>query len=396
MLTGPIDATQHLLRAHRPHDGRHRHRRDQRGVRVGRARVGARAASPNLGNVNPNGGAIALGHPVGATGARLVTTALHELERIDGTLRPHHDVLRRRARDRHDHRAVCEARVPSGGPTRRLAERLGYAPDDEAAHRQLRRPRLVARRERRGVRRAARTASRPARRSWSRARGPATPPRSTAARTSACTSRSTPSGRPTAGARSPTHRACSTATAASRARWTTPGTTPTSRRCGGSAGPRSSGPSSGASTSATSTATWARCSCGPSSSTSTSSSPSTSACPLRMARRRRRARRRVPVPRARRGRGRRVPRPLRAARRSAAAHAIERALFDLRPGVTEVYVHPAVDTDELRASHPDWAGPGRGPRVRVPRPVVPRPRRPRRRHAHRLPRAARPPTRRAA
>jgi acetyl-CoA acetyltransferase len=36
--------------------------------------------------VNPNGGAIALGHPVGATGARLITTALHELERTDATL----------------------------------------------------------------------------------------------------------------------------------------------------------------------------------------------------------------------------------------------------------------------------------------------------------------------
>ena len=33
--------------------------------------------------VNPNGGAIALGHPVGATGARLITTALHEMERRD-------------------------------------------------------------------------------------------------------------------------------------------------------------------------------------------------------------------------------------------------------------------------------------------------------------------------
>jgi acetyl-CoA acetyltransferase len=31
--------------------------------------------------VNPNGGAIALGHPLGASGARLVTTAVHELER---------------------------------------------------------------------------------------------------------------------------------------------------------------------------------------------------------------------------------------------------------------------------------------------------------------------------
>ena len=35
---------------------------------------------------------------------------------------------------------------------------------------------------------------------------------------------------------------------------------------------------------------------------------------------------------------------------------IERVLTDLRPGVTEVYFHPAIDTDELRSSHPDWAG----------------------------------------
>ncbi|HKX25828.1 MAG TPA: hypothetical protein VJP08_05855, partial [Actinomycetota bacterium] len=32
-------------------------------------------------NVNPNGGAIALGHPLGASGAKLMTTLLHELER---------------------------------------------------------------------------------------------------------------------------------------------------------------------------------------------------------------------------------------------------------------------------------------------------------------------------
>jgi len=36
--------------------------------------------------INVNGGAIALGHPVGATGSRLITTALHELERTDGEL----------------------------------------------------------------------------------------------------------------------------------------------------------------------------------------------------------------------------------------------------------------------------------------------------------------------
>jgi acetyl-CoA C-acetyltransferase len=40
---------------------------------------------PDMEKVNVNGGAIALGHPVGSTGARLITTALHELERRDGT-----------------------------------------------------------------------------------------------------------------------------------------------------------------------------------------------------------------------------------------------------------------------------------------------------------------------
>jgi acetyl-CoA C-acetyltransferase len=39
---------------------------------------------PDPERVNVNGGAIALGHPVGSTGARLITTALHELERRDG------------------------------------------------------------------------------------------------------------------------------------------------------------------------------------------------------------------------------------------------------------------------------------------------------------------------
>jgi predicted glycoside hydrolase/deacetylase ChbG (UPF0249 family) len=35
---------------------------------------------------------------------------------------------------------------------------------------------------------------------------------------------------------------------------------------------------------------------------------------------------------------------------------IERAIADLPPGVTEIHVHPAVDTPELRAHTPDWAG----------------------------------------
>ncbi|MGV3759174.1 MAG: acetyl-CoA C-acetyltransferase, partial [Actinomycetota bacterium] len=38
----------------------------------------------DLGKVNVNGGAIALGHPLGATGARLMTTLLNELERTGG------------------------------------------------------------------------------------------------------------------------------------------------------------------------------------------------------------------------------------------------------------------------------------------------------------------------
>ncbi|MGX9293495.1 steroid 3-ketoacyl-CoA thiolase [Tsukamurella paurometabola] len=40
---------------------------------------------PDPDKVNVNGGAIALGHPVGSTGARLITTALHELERRDAS-----------------------------------------------------------------------------------------------------------------------------------------------------------------------------------------------------------------------------------------------------------------------------------------------------------------------
>ncbi|MEU8380167.1 steroid 3-ketoacyl-CoA thiolase [Streptosporangium sp. NPDC048865] len=40
---------------------------------------------PDMERVNVNGGAIALGHPVGATGSRLITTALHELERSDSS-----------------------------------------------------------------------------------------------------------------------------------------------------------------------------------------------------------------------------------------------------------------------------------------------------------------------
>jgi len=45
----------------------------------------AQMHEPDMAKVNVNGGAIALGHPVGSTGSRLITTALHELERRDGS-----------------------------------------------------------------------------------------------------------------------------------------------------------------------------------------------------------------------------------------------------------------------------------------------------------------------
>ena len=60
---------------------------------------------PDPDRVNVNGGAIALGHPVGSTGARLLTTALHELERRDSVHRAGHHVRRRRDVHRHHHRA---------------------------------------------------------------------------------------------------------------------------------------------------------------------------------------------------------------------------------------------------------------------------------------------------
>ncbi len=82
MLTGPIPATQKLL--------------DRNGMSIGdidlieinEAFASVLAAwrrehDPDMDRVNVNGGAIALGHPLGSTGARLITTLLHEMERSD-------------------------------------------------------------------------------------------------------------------------------------------------------------------------------------------------------------------------------------------------------------------------------------------------------------------------
>jgi acetyl-CoA acyltransferase len=85
MLTGPIPATRRLL--------------ERNGMRIAdldlieineafASVVGAwrRELHPDMDRVNVNGGALALGHPLGSSGARLITTILHELERSDGEL----------------------------------------------------------------------------------------------------------------------------------------------------------------------------------------------------------------------------------------------------------------------------------------------------------------------
>jgi acetyl-CoA acyltransferase len=82
MLTGPIPATQKLL-------DRNKMKIDDIDlIEINEAFAPVVAAwrrehQPDMDRVNVNGGAMALGHPLGSTGARLITTLLHELERSD-------------------------------------------------------------------------------------------------------------------------------------------------------------------------------------------------------------------------------------------------------------------------------------------------------------------------
>jgi acetyl-CoA acetyltransferase len=85
MLTGPIPATRKLL----ARTGLGIGDIDTYEVNEAFASVvlaWVRELRPEMDRVNVNGGAIALGHPVGCTGARLITTILHELERADQQL----------------------------------------------------------------------------------------------------------------------------------------------------------------------------------------------------------------------------------------------------------------------------------------------------------------------
>jgi len=82
MLTGPIPATRKLLER----NGMAIDDIDLIEINEAFAPVIAawrRELEPDMDRVNVNGGAMALGHPLGSTGARLITTLLHELERSD-------------------------------------------------------------------------------------------------------------------------------------------------------------------------------------------------------------------------------------------------------------------------------------------------------------------------
>ena len=83
MLTAPIPATQHALkRTGLSIDDIDVVEINEAFAPVVLAWLAELGADPK--RVNPNGGAIALGHPIGCTGARLMTSLLHELERTGG------------------------------------------------------------------------------------------------------------------------------------------------------------------------------------------------------------------------------------------------------------------------------------------------------------------------
>ncbi len=82
LLDGPVDATHRILQK----SGMKLSDIDLYEVNEAFAAVvlsWIRVFEPDIDRLNVNGGAIALGHPVGATGSRLLVTALHELERRD-------------------------------------------------------------------------------------------------------------------------------------------------------------------------------------------------------------------------------------------------------------------------------------------------------------------------
>jgi enoyl-CoA hydratase/carnithine racemase len=99
--------------------------------------------------MNVNGGAIAMGHPLGATGAMILGTVLDELERSDKGDRPGHPVHRRRHGHRHRHRARLteENRIMENFriDVRRSRDLRQAVGGGDQRHRAGRRPRIVPR-----------------------------------------------------------------------------------------------------------------------------------------------------------------------------------------------------------------------------------------------------------
>ena len=80
MGVGPVPASRQAMEKGRPEDRGHGPGGGQRGLCRPVHRRGPRAGF-DMSKVNVNGGAIALGHPVGASGARIIVTLLHEMQK---------------------------------------------------------------------------------------------------------------------------------------------------------------------------------------------------------------------------------------------------------------------------------------------------------------------------
>ena len=91
------------------------------------------------GKLNVNGGAIALGHPLGASGTKLMTTLVHALKAARQALRPADDVRRRRPVQRHDHREAVAMKLDSIHHRRHHGRRVRARRSDGARARGARR-----------------------------------------------------------------------------------------------------------------------------------------------------------------------------------------------------------------------------------------------------------------
>jgi len=108
------------------------HGRAERGVRLGTRSPGWGNSTADPAILNPRGGAIALGHPLGASGGRLLTTLLGELEATGGRYGLQYHVRGRRDGERHDRGAARLSRADSADQMSGAAARRGCHVTDYA------------------------------------------------------------------------------------------------------------------------------------------------------------------------------------------------------------------------------------------------------------------------